>query len=391
MSPYKLARKILPLSIQAWLGNRHKVKRNTLDPLLFSFTNHPNEQRLLYEVSATRNVPKELLEYNPCIAATIAASYRRWYDHPNIQQVVKATNVYIEPITGWPMGPTNQLYLSLHPSGASAYMPVPAYRTLFQKTPTIILEKAISLRDVNEAGYSHFYTDIMAKLALIKSTGIELKNYTLVISKKLAETAYGNFLIKNSPLFQEAGGIFLQDREFINCNEAIFANAFVNPTNTPAIFEEVIKNAKAASPAPTTGERKIFLTRGKHRRRTIRNIEEIAEIAHQKGFEIIDADTLTLPEQIKLFSECRHLIGIHGAGLVNILYRHPNKLSLFEIREPIRPILHYYAGYHNMTVALDFDYGATSGEVTHPENQSFYLSPDRFTADFERFWALQGI
>lgn len=389
-SPYKLARKILPASLQAKLGNRHKVKRLTLDKLLFRFTHHPNEERLHYVISATQNVSPSALEENPFIPPAIAQSYRAFYRKENVQLVTKVHGeIYIEPHTGWPMGKYNQLYLSLHPSGITPYMPVPAYRSILSKKPLVTFDKIISLRDVNEGGYSHFYTDILAKLVLVRQTIGSLKSYTLIISKKLFNTAYGRFLLENAPIFKEAGSIFLQDTEYITAKEVIFSSILVNPTCHIEITKEVISEARAAYHCGDKGERKIFLTRGKHRRRTIRNNDEIEAIMHGYGFEIIDTDNLTLPEQIELFANCRYLVGIHGAGLANMIYRHPNRLSLFEIAEAIRPILGANPLYHNIAVALGFDYGATMGEDAHPENQSFYMCPKRFAADFDTFWKAQ--
>jgi len=243
----------------------------------------------------------------------------------------------------------------------------------------------------------------MKKLALIlvvmgllvnvaSATEAKQKEYTLVISKAVAETPYGRFLMENSPLFSELGGIFLQGDEFIACKEAIFTSVFVHPTITHnAIFKRVAEQAKAAHPiSDAVGNRKVFLTRGKHRRRTMRNNEEIVEIVRAKGFEIVDADCLSLPQQIELFTHCRYLVGIHGAGLANMLYRHPHTLSLFEICEPIRPILGLNPLYHNMAVAFGFDYGAVMGEANHNENQSFHMPPEKFETAFHAFWAAKG-
>lgn len=393
MSIYKLARKMLPHVLIVKLGNRHKVKRYTLDQLLFRFTKHPKEEQILFERMPAQNVPPEMLEIHPAIPKEIALSYRRWYSKPNIQQVVRVHGkVLIEPLTGWPMGKYNALYLSLNPSGESPYMPVPNYRSICIKKPISRFDRVIQLRDVNEQGYSHFYTDIMAKLLLMKATVGDLKPYTLVVSKKLAGTVYGSYLLNNAPVFKEAGGIFLQENEFVESDESLFASVFINPTNTPWLFQHVIAEAKASASQNTTlvGHRKIFLTRGKHRKRTMQNNQEIADILHAKGFEMVDADQLTLPQQIELFTNARHVVGIHGAGLVNILYRAPHKLSLFEIREPTDTGLPLYAGYHNMTVALGFDYGATIGKSTQSTDGSFLMPADQFEKDFSRFWALYG-
>ncbi len=391
MQLYKLARKILPLSFQAKLGNRHKVKRTTLDPLLFKFTHHPNEERLLYEKSPTRNVPVSVLEGNPFIHPAIAASYRQWYQAEQIQQIIHVRgDVIIEPKTGWPMGLRNELYLSLHPSGATPFMPIPSYKTIFNKKPMIHLNKVISLRNANEVGYSHFYTDLLAKLALVRSMGHNLKDYTVVISKRIAQTPYAEFLLNTMPLAKEIGQLYLQDQEFIQCEEALFVNVFGNSTHSPA-FMDVLQDIQTIHPFQSPSDRKVFLTRGKNRRRTLQNGHEISEILAAKGFESVDTDLLSLPEQIKLFAECRHLVGIHGAGLVNMLYRYPKKLSLFEICEPMMNPKHgLNAQYHNMAVALGFDYGATFGDIADVNDHHFFMPPDRFEKDFNKFWAVHG-
>jgi len=149
-----------------------------------------------------------------------------------------------------------------------------------------------------------------------------------------------------------------------------------------------VADAKAAHPiADAPGNRRIFLTRARSRRRALRNGEEIAEILAAYGFACVDADTLSLPEQIALFTHARHVVGIHGAGLMNVLYRAPAPMSLFEIREPIRPIMGLNAVYHNVAVNLGFDYGCTVGRETHAADMSFHMPPDDFARDFEAFWA----
>lgn len=48
------------------------------------------------------------------------------------------------------------------------------------------------------------------------------------------------------------------------------------------------------------------------------------------GFIEVDASCLEIIDQIKLFSTCTHLIGVHGAGMTNMIF---NKASNFKIIE----------------------------------------------------------
>jgi len=53
-------------------------------------------------------------------------------------------------------------------------------------------------------------------------------------------------------------------------------------------------------------------------------------------------EELTLDEQIDLFYNSSHVIGIHGAGLTNIIYRYGAEMSLIELFPPNNIPPHYY-------------------------------------------------
>ncbi len=58
--------------------------------------------------------------------------------------------------------------------------------------------------------------------------------------------------------------------------------------------------------------------------------EELINLLLPVGFEVIDPDIFHVKEQIEIFSQCSHIVGIHGAALTNILYSN-SKCEIFEI------------------------------------------------------------
>jgi capsular polysaccharide biosynthesis protein len=46
----------------------------------------------------------------------------------------------------------------------------------------------------------------------------------------------------------------------------------------------------------------------------------LLEILNEHNFEIVDLDTISVIEQIMIFSSAKIIVGIHGAGLVNIFF-----------------------------------------------------------------------
>lgn len=66
--------------------------------------------------------------------------------------------------------------------------------------------------------------------------------------------------------------------------------------------------------------RKIFVSRSKQKNRRLINEKDLEPILTRYGFETVYFEEMSFNEQVKLMQETDVLFGIHGAGMVNILF-----------------------------------------------------------------------
>jgi capsular polysaccharide biosynthesis protein len=69
--------------------------------------------------------------------------------------------------------------------------------------------------------------------------------------------------------------------------------------------------------------RRLHISRRKTDFRRIVNENEIIPLLEERGFETVVCEELSLREQIKLFSANVAMVGVHGAGLTNLIYCSP--------------------------------------------------------------------
>jgi Glycosyltransferase 61 len=103
---------------------------------------------------------------------------------------------------------------------------------------------------------------------------------------------------------------------------------------------------------------RVFLARNTSRGRHISNREQIEEVCSRFGFDIVDTDDMELDSQIELFSGARYVIGVHGAGLTNIIFRRGGRLSLLELFPADQIPPHYYW----LSLMFGFEYSALLGQ-----------------------------
>lgn len=107
----------------------------------------------------------------------------------------------------------------------------------------------------------------------------------------------------------------------------------------PTVFPSTITIPAAAriwetrlKPPPLTDKtgRRLFVMRENVTRRRLLNQDELAERLAALGFTCVDPGTLSFKEQVALFQGASVVVGVHGAGLTNVLFG-PQEGALIEL------------------------------------------------------------
>jgi hypothetical protein len=346
----------------------NKLKANTLDRLLFTEYFPLKEEILLLE------------EKNPFLEFGIDTSrftndvkegFSRW-SNPEWKQdqfiiQIKQKDVFIEGRTGWGIVERNKLiYFSLGFARAPHVHKPDIYKTFLRQRVEVRLPLVISLRDTGEENYFHFYNDIVPKLFLLQEFRYFNAEAYLLVSKRLWEKPYFQSFIDMAEMVKLKW--YVQDKEWIRSNHVIFCKPY---THTKKYLDDIVNLTKSNKARGL--ERKIYLTRKAASLRYIENEREIYSILASYGFERIEAETLSLQDQIDIFRNTADLIAVHGAGLINMIFRRGASLRVLEL-------FHWndYLPFHYVMVAqiFGFQYDAVRG-TSGSESRlgGFYIDP----------------
>lgn len=133
------------------------------------------------------------------------------------------------------------------------------------------------------------------------------------------------------------------------------------------------------SRTPDIGEsdNKILISREDAGSRRILNFNQLEEELEPMGFQSYVLSELDLLEQITLFENAEFVLGVHGAGLANILFSEDTKV--LEIRPSSKNKWH---DFYIMSEQLGFSYDYH--EVTCAEDEDFDVDVDEIKSKIER-------
>ena len=121
---------------------------------------------------------------------------------------------------------------------------------------------------------------------------------------------------------------------------------------------ELLRNVRARIAVPRQGAAlAVHVSRRTARRRRLANEDEIRRALEERGVESVDAEELTFAEQVSLASRTEVLIGVHGAGLANMLFMSEGS-HVIELAHPGYPSPAFYA----LAAALGLHYWLVWGE-----------------------------
>ena len=294
-------------------------------------------------------------------APAINALFNKWAFSGELEYLVLYNKKgMIEPQYGWFVNSSNEIIQKSLPYGETFITPIPNY-ILYIRRKIIKIDKAVSIR-YNWFNYWHFFNDVIGQLYLLDINNFD-KDIPIVLPKEALKLSYVKYFF-DTEYAKKWNWIFQDNETFIEVKAIYFCKS------TPNIKAQFIYGAsifKQGIHVTDILNKKIFVTRMQNRGRTILNINLINDLLHKYKFEIIDCDNLSTAQQICIFSSADIIVGIHGAGLTNMIFRYPYKCTLIEIFPPDMTPTHYYW----LAKELGYDYDAIMG--TGGDRNSFVV------------------
>lgn len=165
--------------------------------------------------------------------------------------------------------------------------------------------------------YFHWFNDILPKLFYMEKEGYS--------EKILIPNLFLNF-----EYIRETLKCFRLNYHFIKRNEIILSEKLMNvgdvassgAQNPELLFGAIgkIKKKFVVNSNDKNHKELIFISRrNANNRRTLPH-GELEGYLESEGYKVIESENLTFKEQVNIFSKCTHLIGVHGAGLTNMVF-----------------------------------------------------------------------
>lgn len=259
----------------------------------------------LQEIFAQRNPPENL---NPKDEKLFSKSYKAsFYVQPIIQleNVAVLQDTIFDPL---------KLFFYASYTHTSSLSKLPIYKRIVQcalkKWRTI--PHGIWIKDEWSANYFHWMTDCLPRLWIGLQSGVSDRVILPDSYSHLSYVIESLDILKIRPTYYQS-------------NENLWVENLILPPRTatfPNFNEEYTKqtreNLSLKTSLPPT--KKIYASRKFATKRKAHNETEVELLMVKKGYEIVYMERLSLREQIRLMSETKILVSLHGAALANMLF-----------------------------------------------------------------------
>jgi capsular polysaccharide biosynthesis protein len=259
---------------------------------------------------------------------------------------------------------------------------IPSYfLARFGKASIMRFAQAVSLRHGLEWTYYHLLFDVASRWACIEDAGIGLDVPIIIGGHPLTAKFFAYFtqmgalaertwVIQPPGLYIQAGKILVP---------SIHADASVRArVDSVGRF---LDRAGIRVPSAGTG-RCIFIDRRGGVRRTVENMHEIHTLIEEFGIELVALEDADMETQISLFSNAKLVVGPHGAGMANIVFRRWAPLHLIDIQ----PRDYQADAFQQLCTVYGYSYEKVLGGNCSGRNQAFHVDPGELRRRLSRYF-----
>lgn len=196
-------------------------------------------------------------------------------------------------------------------------------RLLLYATPYDRLDKGVWIIDNWSAGYFHWFTDALPRLMAVESF---MDNHCILLPADFKTCPYivASLDLLNVPVK------FFDKKRRLNVGELILPGYTAKTGNYNKEFIQKVRRKFTSSKTVHAGKR-IYISRNNAAKRKVLNEAEVIATVKEYGFEICIFEEMSFLQQVHLMQETDILLGIHGAGLTNMLFM-PERGKILELR-----------------------------------------------------------
>jgi capsular polysaccharide biosynthesis protein len=250
------------------------------------------------------------------------------------------------------------------------------------------LPSAIVLTSAYWVNWAHFLTEVLPK-ALIADQRAQWRDWPMVISSVALENAQEllRLLVATDRDIIKACGRMIIDQAgyvssvgFCPLEYAYdWKTEFPKILPTDCVFSpyalDLVRNAagRLIPPAVNAAPLFLYLRRNSSTRRFI-NQDEVEQVFRARGFEIVVPESLSVQQQIEMFSRAKVIAGPTGAAIANMVFASPGcrmlVLAAFNRHWPF----HYWLNMaHAAGHQLQYLFGQAVGPSHHPAHPDLYF------------------
>jgi hypothetical protein len=261
--------------------------------------------------------------------------------------------------------PTGLIYSGIRPifgSTDSLHSGIPPTRpvALFRRRVREV-DQAIVLNSRWDSSYYHFLFDVVPKLEIIDRAGIAA-NVPVIVREELAGKTF----------FAEAIGLGLFGARpvIIQGKKEVIAARELYVVRPDAYTERQLSfpAKRLGSIVDSRARDRLYISRSgtPGTSRQIINEEDLVARLRELGFSVIDPGRMPLADQIAHFARSSIIVGPHGAGLANILFRYGAPMALVEM---INPTKKYHHHFFQISTHCGYFYRATLNNAERGDEQ----------------------
>lgn len=302
------------------------------------------------------------------VNAAVKYHNEKWF---HTELVARATNVTVEPQCGYAVKGLRTIVGASIRTESNLPSPLHLFKAVLGNRKK--LRKAILFDGSLGINYFHLLSDVLHKLYVLKEhTEIDCP---VLVGQAVWTKPFFQYLIQETPLSQydwQQITQSIQVHELWISRPMPYARKHWLKTKSIFISENI----------PLRVTKAIFINRSRTTTRHITNFQAVEPILKKFGVSIIDPGSMNVHEQAELYNSASHVIGIHGAGMANVVFCNHEKVKVLELCSNNRIGTQYYW----LCTALGINWDMMLGSKAEPD-QSFELDIEAFEKRLTEFLA----